>query len=655
MLEKEGMNTIPRTLERGGLQRAAMVAGLAVLMLIMGGLFLPQTAHAAGNFYIENYDIEMQVNQDDTYLITETLDVHFTASSHGIYRVIPYKNTISRDGQTTTFYGKIKDFQMLTDQPVETDRSDSNYFFKIGDPDSYAKEDTTYKYSYVFDTKGDHLSGGDEIYYNLVGTSWEAQSINHVNFRITFPKDIDMNKVGMKTGDDIAVPFETEGNTVIYGSTEENVLRGLTVRAILPEGYFDRQARTTNMLIYILIALMAAATAAGFVLWRKYGKDPQIIETEEFYPPEGMSAPEVAYLETGEMDNKTVTGILLTLADKGYLTITEKEVPYGLKKNKTKTEYEITKVKNYDGTSEDERLFMDGLFEDDHRTTVEMSQLKNKFYRTIKMITDAIDERHKDDLYDDKADTCALILKAIGTVGMIALFLVSKILNGSPFLVGGDDTFVYFAIDFAQIVLPLAAFNGIAKWINKPRRSVLKFILGFLGWAALFFIGFGISYLFDTCMGAQIFPYFIGLIMIFLLFLMAALCERKTDEYAQVLGKIRGYKRFLQVAEKDRMEMLAEQDPDYYYKNLAFAFALGVTAVYTKRFADLAKEPPQWYVGPYYGTGMMFNSAHMVDSMDSMMNSVSSTMVSSPSGSGSGGGGSFSGGGGMGGGGGGSW
>ena len=144
--------------------------------------------------------------------------------------------------------------------------------------------------------------------------------------------------------------------------------------------------------------------------------------------------------------------------------------------------------------------------------------------------------------------------------------------------------------------------------------------------------------------------------MIFLLFLMAALCERKTDEYVRLLGKIRGFKRFLKVAEKERMEMLAEQDPGYFYKNLAFAFALGVTAVYAKRFASLATQPPEWYSAPYYTHGAMgsvFDSTALMDSMDSMMSSVSASMTSSPSDSG--GGGSFGGGGGAGGGGGGSW
>lgn len=633
---------------------------LLIMLLMAAGLVAwvagAQPVHAESNFIITDYDIDMQVNEDDTYLITETLQVHFTAPSHGIYRVVPYRMHLDRDGQVTNCYGKVYDFQMLSGQPVDDEKGDDVWYFKIGDPDKYADEDTLYQYSYVFDMKGDHLKGADEVYYNLVGTSWEAQNIEHVSFRVTFPKPIDMKKVGMKTGDDVDVPFETNGDTEVYGETTENVMGGLTIRAVLPQGYFTKQASTSNLLIYILIAIMAAATLFGFLMWRKHGVDPQIVETEEFYPPEGLTAPEVSYLEAGEIEGKSVTSLLLELADKGYLKINEKEVAYGLKKKKTKTDYEIVQVKPYDGNSPDERAFMRGLFAEGR--VVQMDDLKDSFYKTVNEIKEDIADRYKGQLYDAKAASCASTLWAISVGAMIALVVICKLLNGSPFIVGNGDTLINLVMLVLEIVLPLAGFMGIAKWINKPRKKAISIILGFIGWSLLALLGFGLAVLFDTCMGAQIFPYFIGLLMVFVLNVMSELCERRTDEYTEILGKIRGYKRFLQVAEKERMEMLAEQDPNYYYKNLAFAFALGVTAVYAKNFASLATQPPQWYTGPYmYGyysnAGGTFDSMGLMGRMDNMMSSISTTMTSSPSSGG--GGGSFSGGGGAGGGGGGSW
>ncbi|MBQ9014685.1 MAG: DUF2207 domain-containing protein [Firmicutes bacterium] len=635
--------------------RHAVRLACMLAVLTAFGLWLAQPVHGAGNFLIDDYRIDMQVNEDDTYQITETIDVQFTQASHGIYRSIPYRTTLDRDGQKSSFYGEVRDFQMLSGQPYEKSKGDEAYVFKIGDPDRYAEENTTYQFSYVFDMKGDHLKNADEVYYNLVGTSWEARSIDQVKFTVTFPKPIEMKNVGVKTGYNVEVPFESDGDRTVTGTTTEDTLTGLTIRAVLPEGYFTKQAGSSNLLLYLLTAILAAVTCAGFILWRRYGRDPQIVETEEFYPPEGLSAPEVAYLDTGSIEGRQITSMLLTLADKGYLKISEIQVPAGIRKKKNKTEYEITQVKAYDGSSEDEQAFMDGLFDEGSRSSVRMSDLKDSFYKTVNGIRSAIIRRYKHRLYDPQAARIAHILRLVGLIAMIALFAVSKLLNGSPFIVGGGDFVMYLVLDAMEIGLPLIGFLGITRWINQPKKGP-KIILGFLGWGILILIGIGAAVLFDTCMGGQIPAYLIGLGMIFLLYLMAALCERKTDEYVQLLGKIRGFKRFLNVAEKERMEMLAEQDPNYFYKNLAFAFALGVTSVYAKRFASLATKPPQWYDTPYYSHGAMgtaFDSAALMDSMDSMMHSVSASMTSSPSDSG--GGGSFSGGGGAGGGGGGSW
>jgi len=407
------------------------------------------------------------------------------------------------------------------------------------------------------------------------------------------------------------------------------------------------------------VAIIAAVTLWGAVIWRIYGKDPDIVETVQFYPPEGLSAAEVGYLDSGEVKGEHVTSMLLELADKGFISISEKEVRYGEKKDKISMNYEIRQLKEYDGDSEDEKLFIEGLFNKGRRKMVRASTLKNHFYETVEKIEDNIYKRFRGKLWDDKADSYSWILRGLGLLGMILLFIVSKAANGSPFIPGNGDFLIYCVFDLLEIVLPIVGFYGISNWINKPRKNLLSLIIGFIGWAALIIIGFSLAVLFDTCMGAQIFAYLIGLAMIFLLYLMAALCERKSDYYAGMLGKIRGYKNFLKMAEKDRMETLAEQDPDYFYKNLAFAFALGVTAVYAEHFASLAAAPPSWYAPSGTGPVGAFSPSSMMDSVNSMMSTVGSNMTSSSSGSSSGGsssgGGSFSGGGGAGGGGGGSW
>ena len=628
-------------------RRGLLIALMAVAMACPWAV---SQVYADSNFIIEDYDIDISVNEDDTYVVTETLDVHFTYPSHGIYRDIPYHVTLDRDGKKSTFIAGIEDFEMLSDHKWEKE-SGSDFRAKIGDPNKFEDTDTVYKMRYVYDMKGDHLKGADEMFYNMVGTGWEAKDIEHVSFRVEFPKDIDPDKVGIKTAEGVSVPFECEKNKVITGQTEEDVLGGLTIRAVLPEGYFTKQEGGSNIFFYLLTAIMAALAFCGVMVWRKFGRDPKIIETEEFYPPEGMNPAEVAYLEKQSFGEDDVVSLLLSLADKGYLKITEKEVLKGRKKNKTKTVYEIEQLKPYDGEGVGEATFMDGLFDGGARSLVTMDDLEDEFYKTVDKVEEEIADKYEGMMYDKKAGKYAKYLKGVGAAAVIVFMALSKILNGSSLFLDGE-IILSIVIYVASLALIMVGFFGLSSKIN----ATVKGIFGFIGYPAAIAAGLALSYLINIMVGVQVIPFLIGMGMCFIIILVGQLCERKTDEYCEILGKIRGFKRFLKIAEKERLEMLAQQDPAYYYRTLAFAFAMGITAVYARNFSKLASAPPTWFETDHYyhsASAGSFDPSGLTTAISNMMDSVSSSMTSSPSSDS--GGGSFSGGGGAGGGGGGSW
>ena len=61
-------------------------------------------------------------------------------------------------------------------------------------------------------------------------------------------------------------------------------------------------------------------------MWYKFGRDDQVIETVEFYPPEGLNSLDVGFLYKGKAENKDITSLLIFLANKGYLEINNKKI-----------------------------------------------------------------------------------------------------------------------------------------------------------------------------------------------------------------------------------------------------------------------------------------------------------------------------------------
>jgi uncharacterized membrane protein YgcG len=154
-------------------------------------------------------------------------------------------------------------------------------------------------------------------------------------------------------------------------------------------------------------------------------------------------------------------------------------------------------------------------------------------------------------------------------------------------------------------------------------------------------------------------PYGIGLALAGVILLLSARAmPAKTAAGSQALRECLGFQRFVRLAEKDRLAVLAKDDPTIFGRLLPYAMVLGVADQWADAFKDLLTQPPDWYVPYGYGPGYHFSSHNFVRDLGGGMNTMGSTFSSTPPSKGGSGGSGFSGGGsggGFGGGGGGSW
>jgi hypothetical protein len=60
--------------------------------------------------------------------------------------------------------------------------------------------------------------------------------------------------------------------------------------------------------------------------------------------------------------------------------------------------------------------------------------------------------------------------------------------------------------------------------------------------------------------------------------------RRQTEFYSRMLGQIRGFANFIKTAEKDRIEMLVKETPDYFFNILPYAWTLELTEEWENKF-----------------------------------------------------------------------
>lgn len=130
-----------------------------------------------------------------------------------------------------------------------------------------------------------------------------------------------------------------------------------------------------------------------------------------------------------------------------------------------------------------------------------------------------------------------------------------------------------------------------------------------------------------------------------IIFIFGFFMSKKTKLGVEIKEQILGFKEFLSVTEKDRLDFhnAPDKNPEKFMEFLPYAIALGVEDKWAKKFEEIYLNNPPWYIS---SAGQAFAVSSFVSELSSFDSSLSTN-------SGSDGGGSSGGGGG--GGGGGSW
>ncbi len=606
--------------------------GFWLLLLFLSGICTKQ-AEAAESYEITSYAVTIQVSDDNVCHVQEDIGVYFHEYRHGIYRDIPISYTVSRsDGSSHKVRSKVSN--VSCSENYTTSRSNGNYRLKIGDEDQQMLGDKEYQITYDYALGKDPLKGLDEFYYNIIGTGWDT-TIQNVSFVVIMPDQIDSEKVGMSYGSegdllDQGLNYQVQDNT-LAGSLDASVIlqpyQGVTVRMELPDGYFVYHPEFPLAAVSAMV-LAALSAITAFVMWLYYGKDDPVIETVEFRPPAALNSLEVALAYKGEVDGDDVISLLVYLAQKGFLSI----VPGRGK------DFVFHKRKEYDGKNQVERIFLHNLFAKGEMVT--QSDLKNSFYKTIHKITNIMNsKRNRRVLFYESSMNKNWIFYIMALISIV-LSLYQPLVNSGQEKIGA---LMISLVLGGILILVISAMMQPKQWITAIYIIVwsLSFfgVSGVMVWQTILYedLAYQVSCVF--CILAS-------LVILFFLHYM----PKRTEYGTRILGYIQGFREFLMTAEKDRLEALVEEDPQYFYDILPYTYVLGVSDKWMKKFEEIAIEPPQWYHSSNHST---FHMAQFHQTMRQTMTTAKSSMTSSPGGGGHSGGGHS--GGGHGGGGGGSW
>ena len=525
-----------------------------LLVCIFGFLFAALDVRAA-NYTIEQFDVFIYVDKNKVAYITETIDVDFTALSHGIYRIIPLKGGMVSDVEVSETY--------------QTHHTDNNINIKIGNPDDYVAG----PHRYVIQYKYTYYDRKPEFYHNIIGSEWSAD-IKKAAFVVELPAEVEASQVGLSIGQagtagfDGDAVFQVKGNR-IFGQTLRPLApyEGITLRVEVPADFFIQSGRDMKQ---ITIAGMIFLMLAAFLTWYLYGKDEPEIPVVNFYPPEKLNAAEIELAFKGKASTKGVVALLIELAQKGYIKIDSQA-----------GSMIISKLKNATGLDRNQTTLMTALFPSGNdKVTLGQLETSRTFYRDCQDIIKNVNAKRYKIFH---ASSIGFPLQALMFTCLIGLLLLIG-------LCIFDFQIALMRHEFLLLLCPAIAAAILTCAMKRPMQ-----LLRLIFWA----IGFGGIPLLELATeysAADNIPYVgfgIGCMIV------AGICTyqlpKRNPRGQKYLNHLLGLKHFIEVAEKPRLQQLVEQDPQYFYNVLPSAYVLGVSDKWIKQFERIMLITPEWF------------------------------------------------------------
>ncbi|MDO5517424.1 MAG: DUF2207 domain-containing protein, partial [Clostridium sp.] len=614
------------------------------------------------NMVTNYYKSDVVVNNDNTYSINEKIDVSFLSPKHGIYRYIPYLGQISR-ADSEGYFEKIPyyadvDVINSSEEIHSIDNTNGNKCITIGDEDVTLTGDKEYSLKYKITPKAQ--GGYTTIYYNIFPTYWQNLIPAGSEFSIQFPKEIPHNivnlyygKYGQNYNASNIVELYWEDNKVT-GKLKENLPlgSGLTLYAPVGNDYFEN-VNVVNSELYLYIGGAILICVLVMFLYFKFGRDDKIIPTIQFNPPKELDSAAAGFIIDGYADDKDIISLFLYLADKGYIQFNKV----------SKKELQIIKLKNLDkNIAPYIRTVFEGIFSKDAKIgkAVELSSLKYIFEPSLSSAKQSLKDAFEENIYTKSSKVSRVICCALCIVPISIFILINNVMTyttiGSAFIYGALDLIYAFGI-----VLLCSVADS---WYSMKRRSRTAVCISglILSTVSLFSIGY---YYFIRTIDTIAFRWYYSLSVMLISTVIMSICtvfmKKRTSICIKFMNYLAGFKDFIEKAELDRIRSLAEENPNWFYDVLPYAYVFGLSDIWIKKFEEISIKKPEWYSGYGYDYNyLIFNRMLMSDlnRVESICRTVQPSSNSSSDGSSWGGGGSSGGGfsgGGFGGGGGGSW
>ncbi|MDR2192239.1 MAG: DUF2207 domain-containing protein [Endomicrobium sp.] len=536
-------------------------------------IFFVFTFCAAANAQekIFDFDVEMRVQKDGSAIVLERISLNSDNIKirRGIYRDLPNAAQVPIRFISLTMDGAPCDSFL--------ERKNSMLRINFGGDNFISKGRHVYELTYKVERLVGSFDDYDEVYWNVTGNGWDF-TIERASFRILLPKEavIKSDLTSLYTGKKGAKGKDAIASEDNFFKTTKPLYpgEGFTVAVAFTKGaaqsYVHKEehiAAVDPAFVLFYASLIFAVLLFYYVYtWFKVGKDPVDTIVTEFVPPKDISPAFMRCIWKRTEDKKMFAASLVSLAMKGKIEISEE------KSFLSKNAVLHLKDKNTDGLPKEEKTILTSFF-----NGKKSFALTNANWSALNSCINSINN------YFKREKKKYLIANA----KYIAPPIIALILMQAAFI-GNLAPAIFLNFQFCIFIVVIS---------NIPAPKLLKPLLFFAVLAFYFIFFYSIlkeapaQYIVAEVLFAAA---ALGLVI------YASIIDNLTHEGRALLIKIKGFYRYMTVAEERRVAMSNPVDAERIFADyLPYAFAFGME---NKWMSDFEKILPDAAMNRYLNT-----------------------------------------------------
>ena len=559
-------------------------------------------------YTIKKLKIDAKVTETNDIQITEEMDVFFNYDKHGIYRVIPERNTIIEDGDKKKVEARVSN--VTVNEKFTSTSQDGYKILKIGDKDKTIVGDKKYiiKYTYSIE-KYNTKDGIDEFYFNIVGDKINT-SIGSVEYKIEFPKKYNKENIYLYAGRDEykihgeetvneeqGIVTEVLSDTVIAGRVDKLILpfRAVTLRIKLGKDYFILRNNYTDILAKIGTAVAVMTFIYTLIILYKYGRDKKLSDIITFKLPKELDVSKTYYLKykTTTDYRKIVPALIIEFANEGYIEIGDgaDRQEKGIFAKKPKDRFDIIKIKDYNGDQYRKKIF-DAIFsKGDVITEKNIKKVGQNIVTAVTEGTEVMQNSKFDkDVYDQSGLKHVWKILGMTIIPLIILFLGAVSFVGSIGLT--------FKI-ISTIAILASIFMSVMCLKQTSRTTTVIGVVIQLIIIIIMLVYAGVEAKFISGLGTGVY-YIVSAILLSLQVLISFWMEKKTQKGMMYEAQVNGFVKYIKTAREEELKEMVMEHPTMFFDILPYTYIFGISKLWINKFSNIEIEKPEWYTGNVY-------------------------------------------------------